>query len=272
MDMALPARAFDPEYADALERFLNDPSEAALRAAYELGRKALARQLSVLDIAASHHECLAEALASRPERARETTLAARDFLLETLSAFEMVQRGFRETRETAATERRQAVLLRRLSTFLADASLAATAPEARHELLQLAAEQACELVDAEFCVAVATFGDPRTVAFVTSGGDAPREVPDWVAEIVDGWPARATGEQLAQEAAVQSAAVVTKSAGPRNAVSAQLVALDGRELGFIQLFNRNGGEFTDVDEAVLVHVAQMTSAALERARLYAARP
>ena len=38
MATVLPATAFYAEYADGLERFLNEPSEAALRAAYELGR------------------------------------------------------------------------------------------------------------------------------------------------------------------------------------------------------------------------------------------
>ena len=45
-------------------------------------------------------------------------------------------------------------------------------------------------------------------------------------------------------------------------------ALDGNELGAIQLFDKKEGDFTDDDEAVIVHLAQMASAAIERARLY----
>lgn len=273
--MAAGPNAFYGEYVQGLDRFLNDASEGSLRTAYELGREALSHELSVLDIAAAHHEHLAEAVAARPDDAVAITLAARDFLLEALSAFEMVQRGFRETRDTAAGERRQARVLRRLSTFLADASLAATGPEARQELLQLAAEQATELVDARFCVAVAAFGDePRMVAFAASGGeDQPRQVPDWVGHVVDEgpWPSSrgAARDHVGPEVA-HSAAARAGSAGPRNAIAATLVALDGRELGFVQLFDRHDDDFTDVDEAVLLHVAQMTSAALERAQLYGA--
>ena len=52
------------------------------------------------------------------------------------------------------------------------------------------------------------------------------------------------------------------------ALAASLTALDGSELGAIQLFDPQGGGFTVDDEAALVHLAQMTSAAVERARLY----
>jgi GAF domain-containing protein len=51
-------------------------------------------------------------------------------------------------------------------------------------------------------------------------------------------------------------------------VAASLTALDGGELGAIQLFDKPDGPFTGEDEAALVHLAQMASAAVERARLY----
>ena len=47
-----------------------------------------------------------------------------------------------------------------------------------------------------------------------------------------------------------------------------LTALDGSELGAIQLFDKQDGSFTESDEAILIHLAQMASAAVERARLY----
>ena len=57
----LTARRFADSYLEAFARHLGDPGEATLRAAYELGRQAIADELSVLDIAAVHHEALAEA-------------------------------------------------------------------------------------------------------------------------------------------------------------------------------------------------------------------
>ena len=88
--------------------------------------------------------------------------AAGEFFLESLSSFEMVQRGFREAQEAARLERRQKEMSRQLSTFLADASLALDASDSLEEMLQLVAEQARELVGAECCVVtVATDGQPR---------------------------------------------------------------------------------------------------------------
>ena len=54
-------------------------------------------------------------------------------------------------------------------------------------------------------------------------------------------------------------------------LAAALTALDGSELGAIQLFDKLDGSFTESDEAVLIHLAQMASAAVERARLYQER-
>ena len=42
--------------------YLRDPSERSLRVAYELGREAVSRQLSVLDLAVAHQEALLSAL------------------------------------------------------------------------------------------------------------------------------------------------------------------------------------------------------------------
>jgi GAF domain-containing protein len=56
------------------------------------------------------------------------------------------------------------------------------------------------------------------------------------------------------------------SAGP-DELAAPLTALDRRHIGEIRVGGRDG-RFTDVDRAVLVHLAQMTAAALERTRLY----
>ena len=113
-------------YASALTDYLRDPSERSLRVAYELGREAVGRQLSMLDLAVVQQEALLSALAdaSGSKETQRVTRAAGDFFLESLASFEMVQRGFREATEAARLERRQTEMSRQLSTFLADASLA----------------------------------------------------------------------------------------------------------------------------------------------------
>ncbi len=47
-----------------------------------------------------------------------------------------------------------------------------------------------------------------------------------------------------------------------------LTTLDGREFGSIEVADRENGDFREIDKAVLVHVAQMASAAFERVQRY----
>lgn len=219
--------AFGTGYEETLKAFLDEPGERGLRAAYELGRDAVAKELTVLDLALVHHEALASALSERDD-AELVATAAGEFFLEAVSAFEMAQRVYREGRERAAVERRQAAQLRQLSTFLADASLALGASDSLTEMLQLVAEQARELLDANLCRVV-----------VANGGS-----PIEALSLADGAP----------------------FAGAR--VSAELTALDGRTLGRIDVGDKADGDFTSLDEALLVQLAQLAAAAVERRALY----
>ena len=140
-------------YASAFHAYLRDANERTLRAAYELGREALTRGLGVLDLALAHHEALASALrTAEPGEAEHVARSAADFLLDSLSAFEMVRRAYEEAREAAVHERRQASMLRQLSSLLADASLALDASDSLEEMVRLVAEQARELTRASCCV------------------------------------------------------------------------------------------------------------------------
>ena len=271
------AGPFRAAYASALGDHLRDPSETTLRAAYELAREAVSRRLSVLDLAVAHQEALLAALTGAAGAAdvQHMTRAAGDFFLEGLSTFEMVQRGFSEARQAALLERRQTELSRQLSTFLADASLALDAHDSLPEMLRLVAEQARELVGADCCVAtVAVEGQPR-VAEAASYPDADRSWQTFVRWLdrvaiyrllrLSGGSTRIAGEQLAR---LPPFCAADGDRLPRGWLAASLTALDGSELGAIQLFDERGAGFTVDDEAALVHLAQMTSAAVERTRLY----
>lgn len=274
------AGPFRSAYAHALADYLREPSERLLRVAYELGRQAVSRQLSVLDLAVAHQEALLSALSETSSSAmmRHVTRAAGDFFLESMSSFEMVQRGLAETREAARYERRQTEMARQLSTFLADASLTLDGSGSLDEMLQLVAEQARELVNAECCVAtVAMDGQPRAAEAASYVEDDRR----WTAFVqwldlfaiyrlirASGGSVRMAGEPLALLSPFQTAA----SDRPlRGWLGASLTALDGGELGAIQVFDKQEGDFTGDDEAALVHLAQMVSAAVERARSYQTR-
>jgi hypothetical protein len=270
-------RSFLPSYVSALADYLRDPSERSLRVAYELGREAVSRQLSMLDLAVVQQEALLSALAdaSGSKEAQRVTRAAGDFFLESLASFEMVQRGFSEAREAARLERRQMEMSRQLSTFLADASLALDASESLEEMLRLVAEQARELVGAQCCIAtVAMEGQPRT-AEAASFDQTDRRWAGFVRWLdlfatyrcirTSGGSVRLAGEQLSEQPQFGSAEGHPPLQGW---LAASLTALDGSELGAIQLFDKEDGVFTGDDEAVLVHLAQMASAAIERTRLY----
>jgi serine phosphatase RsbU (regulator of sigma subunit) len=104
------------DYRAAFGAYLVAPSEAALQTAYELGRRAVGAELSVLDVATIHHDVLAAALKQSPNGSEvDVAAAAADFLLESLSAFEMLQRGYREARETVLEQKRHAARMRRLA-------------------------------------------------------------------------------------------------------------------------------------------------------------
>jgi hypothetical protein len=258
---------FESSYASAFAAHLDEGSESALRSAYELGRTAVAAGLSVLDLAAVHHETLVAAVdgSATVQDAERVVAAAGDFFLESLSAFEMVQRGFVEASEAAAIEKRQTAMLRRLSSFLADTSLAASAPDALEEVLQLIAEHARELVGARWCLASFDVeGSPLVaVAPSASRGDVD---PRALLELASGI---STAGDLSSDAASAALARVLGADRPvRSRLAAPLTGLDGREVGSVQLFEKPAGEFDDVDRATLVHLAQMAAAAVERAQLY----
>jgi Phosphoserine phosphatase RsbU, N-terminal domain/GAF domain len=268
---------FRETYARAFEDFLREPSERSLSVAYDLGREAVRRKLSVLELALAHQDVLLAAI-SRAAGSGETQQiagAAGDFFLESLSSYEMVQRGYGEAQEAAWRERRQSKMSRNLSTFLADGSLALDGPESLGEMLRLVAEQARELTGADCCIATVAVADqPRTAEAISYA----RPDRHWDALVpwldlpaiysivrVSGGSVRLAGEELARLDPFRSAA----REGPLHAwLAASLTTLDGRGLGAIQLFADRGGSFTDEHEAVVVHLAQMTAAAVERARLY----
>jgi signal transduction histidine kinase/ActR/RegA family two-component response regulator len=91
-------------YAAALQSFLAEDAEPALEQAYELGRRAIAEGVDLLDFAARHQEALA-ALVARAAGADEiAVLQARAaiFFLESLAPFAMTHRGYREANATLA--------------------------------------------------------------------------------------------------------------------------------------------------------------------------
>jgi hypothetical protein len=89
---------FGPEYDAAFSRHLARPGEGGLAVAYEIGRAAVARGVSLLDLSAMHHAALLrEVRAARDPQDLEARVAGgAAFFGEVLATFEMTRRGFVE--------------------------------------------------------------------------------------------------------------------------------------------------------------------------------
>jgi serine phosphatase RsbU (regulator of sigma subunit)/anti-sigma regulatory factor (Ser/Thr protein kinase) len=159
--MSADLDSFRAGYTAAFRSYLAGGGETGLESAYELGREAVSDELSLLELAGIHHEVLADSLARAPKAELERVArAGTDFFRESLSTFEMIQRGFGEAQETARLEQRHAAQLR----GLADAALALNSTLSVDEMLALLGERACAIVGA----------DQSAVSMATDGGDRPR--------------------------------------------------------------------------------------------------
>ncbi|WP_054813070.1 SpoIIE family protein phosphatase [Nocardia arizonensis] len=80
-------------YANALRRHLDSPTHATLSEGYELGRRALVEDISLLDLTEYHFRFVTGACTADPEQAR-TAEGALEFLLQTLAALDIATRGY----------------------------------------------------------------------------------------------------------------------------------------------------------------------------------
>ena len=228
------AAGFGSDYRRGVSRHVRIPDEATLRQAYELGRAAIMLDIGPLDIATAHHDALRSLLQPLgSEQVEEILARAADFLSEALTAYEMMRRSFLALSETDRQQRHHAAVVRGLSALLADTSLAAHGRESIAEMLQLVVEHARELTNASRCTAeLTTTAWPGPMTAV-AGGNADANVatpPDF---------------------------------------DVQLTSLDGSRLGSITLWRASSNPLSELDEALVVHIAQMASAALDRAALFA---
>lgn len=93
-----PHPRFRQNYAAAFTRFLFHRDEAALAAAYELGRTGLEQGIGLLEVVAIHHAVVLDA---RPglEGPHELAEAGATFLVEVLASFDMAHRAFLDDRD-----------------------------------------------------------------------------------------------------------------------------------------------------------------------------
>jgi Phosphoserine phosphatase RsbU, N-terminal domain len=84
------------DYGSAFLGYLTRRDEKTLQTAYEIGRRAMSKGISMLDLVQVHHDVLLITLSSANNEAelQDIGYAAAAFLVEALASFEMTQRGF----------------------------------------------------------------------------------------------------------------------------------------------------------------------------------
>jgi len=104
--MSHPDDQLAQNYTAAFVGYLSQRGEATLRAAYELGRAALADGISLLDLVRCHHAVFGRLLSatSSVQDQQDILSAAAEFLVEVLASYEMARRGFLETSTAAAVK------------------------------------------------------------------------------------------------------------------------------------------------------------------------
>jgi hypothetical protein len=186
-----------------------------------------------------------------------------------------VEERERMIREQQAAIRQRAEMLHRLSSFLADASLALDAPGSLQEILQLVAEHARELVAASHCRAELRLPHGTTIKAHAQTEPhthpttvAPADIAALHAAIAPGRRSlRMSSAELAAEPARRTLEATTHPIPPmRSWLVATLTNPDGQEIGLIQAIDKRDGEFTHLDEEILVQLAHIATTAIERAQ------
>jgi signal transduction histidine kinase len=88
---------FEEQYRSALREYVQNNGESALGRAYELGRTAIDEGKSLIEMISLYHRALFELFAGTKKEERSKLLqASAHFLTESLSPYEMANRGFRD--------------------------------------------------------------------------------------------------------------------------------------------------------------------------------
>ena len=180
-------------------------------------------------------------------------------------------------RKRAAVRERQ--FMHRLQR-LAEASLAINSTLSLDEILKLITEQAREIIEAHQSVTSMSVNDNWAQAInAVSLSDKYAQWRDYDQK-TDGSgiytlvcrmqrPMRMTQAELEAHPAWRGFGKDAANHPPmRGWLAVPLTTRDGKNIGLIQLSDKYEGEFTPEDEAILVQLAQMASAAVENARLY----
>jgi hypothetical protein len=273
-----PAAGFASLYESALRAYLNDPGEVGLQTAYELGRRAIEDEMGPLDLAQLHHDALVSLIRdlSMTRDVSEIAREAGEFLSESLATFEMAQRGYIEAQGIAELERRHAAQLR----DLAQASFVINSKMNLKRRLQTITDQARQIIGAH--LAITTLAGVEDLTGAANAISISEEYSIWKQYLP-----RAEEKEMSRRVCETNMALRLSESeivshddwstwnegfGDRPPLEgwlgAPLISRSGSNLGLIRLSSKTDGSFTENDEAILVQLAQLSSVAIENARLY----
>ncbi|HEX6234820.1 MAG TPA: SpoIIE family protein phosphatase [Jiangellaceae bacterium] len=136
---------FERGYASALADYARSGRESSLEEAHDLGRRALAVGLSVLDVAELHHRSVRELAKGKRDGPESLHDRALPFLLQSLAALDMATRGFVEAAERVAVEQAHVGRLQ----ALADRFVEMRVEQSEDKRLLSLAEDAARLLEAQ---------------------------------------------------------------------------------------------------------------------------
>ncbi len=172
--------------------------------------------------------------------------------------------------ETLAAEQHRSAVLR----SLADASLQINSVLSLDSLLQVVTDQARKLTGARhaFTTLLPKSDWSQSITCTSSAeGQTPAQFPPEKSEMF--MLACGLNKPVRMGAGAEAGhpwktMMRSGDAVPGGWLAAPLLTRDGRNLGLIQLSGKGAGDFSEDDEAILVHLTHMASVAIDNVRLY----
>ncbi len=219
-------------------------------------------------LATSRGELMGTIVVSVPPAVRPSEQEAEIVRAYARQSAEVIERG-----RLSLQAKRQAAQLR----LLADAAMALTAAPSVDTLVRAVTEAACEIIGThqgatcrvmDGCTDAITFVRVSDKYAAWPLDDLPKNLDVLTSVTSENKPLRLTREQLMRHPEWQ---VLRDSPGRPplpDYLAVPLIAHDGSNLGLIQLSDKiDGSPFSAEDEAILVQLAQMSSAAIETTEL-----
>jgi signal transduction histidine kinase/DNA-binding response OmpR family regulator len=242
----------------------------------------LLRELRADPRTASVPVILLSARAGEESRVEGMQAGADDYLVKPFSARELLARVSAHLQMARLRKRAEAVLREqaRLLREVAAAGLTIHSAGSLASVLRVIAEEARKILGAHRAIASLTVGEDcaqMTNAVSTSGeyqrwreSNIPPPVESATTEVCrTNRPIRLTRAELEAHPAWQKVSGKRDEYPPlRGWMAAPLISRDGKNLGLIRVSDKEEGDFSESDEAVLVQLAHIASVALENARLY----